>query len=231
MPGDEYLQNDEDLYNFGWRLSRNCPRLIHVGVAGGHDGIGSYYNQHFGQFAAMFRQPEERLLSQFKYFGSFGSNRADWIWRREGREGPSDLREYVHALGGCYVRTLTMDGVACWEPVKPTPSMIREAVRRVEEGFAFIGLAEKWCLSVCLFHEMFGGGFHESEFIKLRKPCRAASSGEVEDLRHYEDVADRIVYHRAKLIFEQRLNEWRVHETQCARRHCEEEMDRSLLYQ
>jgi hypothetical protein len=116
-----------------------------------------------------------------------------------------------------------MDGPACWEPVKPTPSMIREAVRRVEEGFAFIGLAEKWCLSVCLFHEMFGGGFHESEFIKLRSG-RAASSGEVEDLRHYEDVADRVVYHRAKLIFEQRLDEWRVHETQCARRHCEEEM-------
>ena len=214
MPGDEYLQNDEDLYNFGWRLSRNCPRLIHVGVAGGHDGIGSYHNQHFGQFVAMFRQPEERLLSQFEYFGGFGSNRRDWIWRRE---GPSDLREYVHALGGCYVRTLTMDGIACWEPVKPTPSMIREAVRRVEVGFAFIGLAEKWWLCVCLFHEMFGGEVHESELVKARV---TANNVEGADFAGYEDLADRVVYLRAKAIFQQRLSDWKVSDTSCARRYC-----------
>ena len=48
---------------------------------------------------------------------------------------------------------------------KITLEVAQEAAKRVHEGFAFVGIAEEWDLSVCLFHEMFGGDCHAWDFV------------------------------------------------------------------
>ena len=100
-------------------------------------------------------------------------------------------------------------------PPVSSPEYLYHPFMSVEEGFAFIGLTEEWCLSVCLFHEMFGGAVHGLEFVKARvnrdfelvnaHEIRNLSDSEVEDLDTYEDVVDGTVYRRAKSIFQQRL--------------------------
>ena len=40
---------------------------------------------------------------------------------------------------------------------KSDPVDVALAKRRLLEGFAFVGLAERWALSVCLLHVRFGG--------------------------------------------------------------------------
>merc|ERR1711957_1013294 len=49
-----------------------------------------------------------------------------------------------------------------------TKDMVAVARKRIDTGFAFVGLTEEWDLSVCLFHHMFGGECRPREFINTR---------------------------------------------------------------
>eukprot|EP00622_Pseudochattonella_farcimen_P005838 FR741524.1.p1 GENE.FR741524.1~~FR741524.1.p1 ORF type:complete len:156 (+),score=15.50 FR741524.1:1-468(+) len=48
-------------------------------------------------------------------------------------------------------------GFYCNEVMKISRSQIKEAKRRVQEDFAFVGLVEYYNHSICLFHQMLGG--------------------------------------------------------------------------
>lgn len=52
------------------------------------------------------------------------------------------------------------------------PYNVSEAVRRVEEDFAFVGMTDHWNLSICLFHAMHGGRVHAFEFANSRPTRR-----------------------------------------------------------
>ncbi|CAK8992389.1 unnamed protein product [Durusdinium trenchii] len=71
------------------------------------------------------------------------------------------------------------------------------AVKRLREGFAFVGLTEEWDLSICLFHTMFGGPCHSSEFHNARKSHHlknADGSYDTSVLQGYQDEIDGLVY-------------------------------------
>ncbi|CAK9071057.1 unnamed protein product [Durusdinium trenchii] len=72
-----------------------------------------------------------------------------------------------------------------------------QAVQRLREGFAFVGLTEEWDLSICLFHAMFGGPCHSSEFHNARPGQHAKDADGLYDtsiLQGYQDEIDGLVY-------------------------------------
>jgi hypothetical protein len=65
------------------------------------------------------------------------------------------LRAYAEsaAIRGCQTKMLL--GRACAENIQLEEADIAEAVRRVKEEFAFVGITSRWRASVCLFHRMY----------------------------------------------------------------------------
>lgn len=59
-------------------------------------------------------------------------------------------------------------GITCGHMVKLTEEDVTEAIRRIHEDLAFVGIVEYWDQSICLFHRMFGGAIDESELKNLR---------------------------------------------------------------
>jgi len=60
-------------------------------------------------------------------------------------------------------------GKKCAQPyVNLTRTDLKEAIRRVQEDFAFVGLTEYFVESVCLFHRMFGGAINIDELKNMR---------------------------------------------------------------
>mmetsp|Transcript_78280 Transcript_78280/g.181622 ORF Transcript_78280/g.181622 Transcript_78280/m.181622 type:complete len:186 (-) Transcript_78280:68-625(-) len=112
----------------------------------------------------MLRQPEQRLMS------GFTMNAHSWPRLFP----PANAREYAEVIQGCTVRMLTRPGFTpedvCGGRVGglPTESEVRLAVERVRSDFAFVGLTDRWALSMCLGHRMFGGACHRSDFVDTR---------------------------------------------------------------
>lgn len=147
------------------------------------------YSQHEGQFVAMFRQPEQRIVSGFFH------NLHDVD------EKSLDLPSYSRKISGCSVRMI--NGYSCGnkEGIKMTEQLVETALDRLEDGFAFVGLTEEWALSVCLFHKMFGGTPHKREFQNVRPGAEHREMYDTSDLKGFVDAADGAVYSRAYVMF------------------------------
>merc|ERR1712151_684040 len=79
------------------------------------------------------------------------------------------LADYIKIMGGCQVRMLTDSSCSPPRDLPPVqPSRVKEAIRNLDKGFAFVGITEEWELSVCLFHAMFGGQCRDREFTNTR---------------------------------------------------------------
>lgn len=164
-----------------------CPSSLNVLLGACHTtAMGdpvSYARDYLGHTVALFRQPEQRLIS------GFNGGHHSWGCSRR----PESVLEYAVALQGCSVKMLTRVSGGLLGPVLPSPCTIlaaepswacglspREevcsnqspptdeetslAVARVKD-FVFVGITEEWDLSVCLFHVMFGGKCLRTDFI------------------------------------------------------------------
>lgn len=209
------------------------------GIAYDHSGIGGLSDQAYrlnrGHFVTMLRNPEQRLISMYKYFGPIdlriegqvGSPK-EWPY---GTESPG-LREYAEFNAGCTVRQMTMwDRSPCWAMFDPTSMapMVSEAIEMLQDGFVFVGITEQWALSVCLFRAMFGGRCRNTDLLNTRPgtDSNESSSGsdyDTSELYGWVDPWDGPLYAEALSIFDTSRKVYNVQPERCAS-FCEDEVD------
>mmetsp|Transcript_114111 Transcript_114111/g.254656 ORF Transcript_114111/g.254656 Transcript_114111/m.254656 type:complete len:237 (-) Transcript_114111:97-807(-) len=182
-----------------------------IHLCGGHRPIGSgceKLEEHSGNFVALFRQPEQRLIS------GFYANRHDYRYKN------ASISEYKHVIAGCAVRMML--GMSCGSrPTYVLPKVVNEndadkAIKVLAKEFAFVGLTEEFDLSVCLFHKMYGGSCHAREFLNTRPgDNRSAQEYDVDMLDGFKDEVDGKLYASAKNIFWQNVKVYDVHRQSC----------------
>jgi hypothetical protein len=188
-----------------------------------HVGIGGLtaplYHLNRGHFVTMLRQPEQRLISMYYYYGAKGffgvDNLSTRTWTYD-TESPS-LREYAEWNAGCTVKQLTMDVlVPCATVHSLTSEDVSVAMNVLQEGFAFVGITEQWDLSVCLFRAMFGGQCVASDFANIRPGKNHSTSGyDTSELYGWVDVVDGPLYAESALIFESTRSVYGVDPSSC----------------
>lgn len=182
-------------------------------LCGGHTPIRpgdcTGWEQHRGHFVAMFRQPEQRLIS------GYNQNCHD----APGDKSNYTLTSYASAVAGCSVKM--MNGHDCGAPVPISSDMVATAIQRLDRGFAFVGLTEQWALSVCLFHAMHGGSCHAREFLNVRPGKRhTAMRYDTSGLEGWVDPYDGALYARAATVFRNNLARFNVTPETCASDIC-----------
>lgn len=202
-----------------------CPEDFDI--CGGHHALGdgecNNWEQHKGHFVGMFRNPAQRVVSGF-------------FARQNGSAANYSLLEYAKATEGCSTKML--NGIECAEYshgavqeglVPLNESLVSSAVRRIDEGFSFVGLQEEWGLSVCLFHKMFGGQCHAREFLNTR-PTEGSSDRESaeEDLKHWADPYDGAVYDHVQARFWEIVDAHQLSLDVCAKEVCKDASDEFL---
>jgi len=195
-----------------------CPGSFFRGDSlGFHHGIGSKYSQLKGRMMMFARDPTGRIISAYNF------HQHSWYLHKKA----PGIRSYARLMKGQFLKMLVRDYDMGWPNYmisrffKPTPTAweVREARRRVEDGFAFIGITEEWELSMCLFHKMFGGPCVKSEFLV----CHPAKSDpkELHDqkraLRDWEDPYDGPLYKYTKKLFHQKIKDFDVSAETCGR--------------
>lgn len=204
-------------------LSQDVESICHVAdlrwagiVFNDHSGISNFYSSHVqGHTVALFRQPEQRILSG--YSDSFHS----WPLRIYGR-WPSSLLEYAEVTSGCAVKMLTRTGASaqkgqndtvCGQPEKASERETELAIRRLQDGFRYVGILEEWALSICLWHSMFGGSCGAFEFQSANS---ANMTADISELEGFVDVSDGQLYTAARKIFDNSLESYGVSMQSCS---------------
>lgn len=183
-----------------------------------HQGLSvDHWFANRGHLVAMFRQPEQRLLSDFYAMGPLQVFDPDkgMYWPYSTRT-PSP-QEYAEYAAGMAVRQLTMNGLAT-AFLMPMPSFenVQLAIRRLETGFAFVGITEHWDLSVCLFRAMFGGECDTTDFLNTRPTFNSSTTSyDTSVLNGWTDNIDGPVFERASELFENSLRLYNVDEDTC----------------
>jgi hypothetical protein len=195
-----------------------CPGAFHKGALGNHNGLASMADdERRGHGLVMLRQPEQRLIS------SYNDGQHDWALELAPAK---NLVGYAHAVAGCTVKMLTRSGTdVCVNQTKPLDSEVTEAVLRIEEDFAFVGLTDEWRLSICLFHAMFGGVANEIELMAVGSTHTTVGVGRtVVDTSQYNtsvlegftDSFDGPVYEKATYRFQRDIQLYGLSEDSCA---------------
>mmetsp|Transcript_31992 Transcript_31992/g.86732 ORF Transcript_31992/g.86732 Transcript_31992/m.86732 type:complete len:328 (-) Transcript_31992:37-1020(-) len=204
-----------------------CPGLLTTRF--GHDGIEEDvgYDHGKGHFMTMLRQPEQRIMSAYLDMLSAAlfeepetllDNGRSWGgWNQQTLP---TLEEYAKQSSGCAVRMLTRGGQPCGaHGGPPSDAEVALAKQRLHEGFAFVGLTDKWELSMCLFNAMFHTGCHSWQFGSSRPSNNADNSTAAYDLTMLNGVTDPYdgaLYAEAEKIFEKHLKQYNVSEASCA---------------
>lgn len=199
---------------------------------GEHRALGKGFQ---GRALGFFRQPEARILSHFHYLRT-----------RSTRQEQID--DFVRRFQGCAVKMMTRSGlemgVHCGGG-EPSGEEVQEALRRIDQ-FVFVGLTERWGLSMCLFRKIFGGHCLGSDFLNTRPSDvsqgsklflqRSAFSTEgefhfkdwsQEELNGFVDKYDGQLYERVVKKFESLLEAHGVSDSSC--RPCFDEKERTYV--
>lgn len=199
-----------------WTSSR-CDGLDHYNECA-ESALGEEYSSVEGKLVGFFRQPEQRLLS-------------DWTWEcLGGREAAVDdmaitscptIQEFVDARQGCVTKMLTWTGdiagkvsMHCNTPGWiPTKDQVAQAKERLSTGFSFIGMTDQWNLSICLFNAMFGLECRADQFL-----LAVTSSNQTYDtaaLDGFVDPFDAELWEVAQDIFNANLRRYGISDETC----------------
>jgi len=228
--GESQLAN----FQLQYPVSKYCPGSFSATFfLGAHTGLGSaadYVADVWeGHGVTMIRQPEQRILSAYhhKYHS--------WPLAEMDGRYPRDELEFAQTLQGCVTRMLTRSGSSytshvdpnwihwggpCGGPERATSKEKAEAIRRLT-SFAFVGLTDKWELSMCLFHRVFGGRCRESDFVNSRhakgdpSEPSPATHYDAESLQGWTDPDDAELYRTAVELFTARAARHNVSEESC----------------
>ena len=231
-------------------FSRSAPFAWRNGM---HHGplTSAVYSEFEGRLFTMMREPRARGASAFFYYhGAADDNTSFTTYARclQGSmarqlTGEQDAHESSHVLVG----DASNGGWRCRRTHRPPPNMT--LARRRVDGFALIGLTERWALSVCLLHVRFGGRCDASELANSRpsrlgdgiaNPLRCGAGREcnsaefkrsmepvalsaklrVPDPTVFNDPYDGELYHLAAARFERELVEHDVNAERCAAEIC-----------
>lgn len=201
--------NDTVLGSFMEHHGHQCSEGF--SFCNGHTPIGrgscNDWDAHEGHFVGMFREPEQRIIAGYKQ-------------NCNGVPGKDHtLRSYADMVSGCSVKML--NGQECGSNITVTSDMVRHAIKRVEEGFAFAGLTEEWALSVCLFHTMYGGKCHPREFMDIRPGLMHRDMPyDASELNGWVDPFDGALYAHASTVFWDNIAKYGVSPDTCKRTVC-----------
>jgi hypothetical protein len=167
----------------------------------------------------------------YKYYGPielFKGAEKQWPYHTE---SPT-IREYAEFSAGCTVRQLTSNHFApCWsmfDPASLAPK-VSEAIEMLQDGFVFVGITEKWALSVCLFRAMFGGECQRSDLVNTRPGAGSnisysSSDYDTSELYGWVDPWDGPLYVEALSIFDSARKAYNAHPEWCLS-FCKSEVD------
>merc|ERR1712150_223969 len=97
-----------------------------------------------------------------------------------------------------------------------TSSMITDAIRRLHEGFAFVGLTEDWNMSICLFHAMFGSSCQKRDFLDFRSPSKKPGQlFSTAKLKGWKDPYDGPLFAEVVSIYKENLKVYGVNRSTC----------------
>jgi hypothetical protein len=178
------------------------------------------YNSNRGKLMGFFRQPEQRVISAWNH------GKHSWIQQYTA----NTVKEFAEGMQGCMTRMIgTHEALEFGDNLcgmsKPPPEglpsqdMLETALTRVQEGFAFIGITERWDESICLFHAMFGGPCNDAEFENDRLGYFRFNDEvpyNTSDLEGFVDPYDGAVYAEASKIFNASLSRYQVDFEFCA---------------
>eukprot|EP00929_Paragymnodinium_shiwhaense_P100928 TRINITY_DN63629_c0_g1_i1.p1 TRINITY_DN63629_c0_g1~~TRINITY_DN63629_c0_g1_i1.p1 ORF type:complete len:587 (-),score=116.83 TRINITY_DN63629_c0_g1_i1:63-1823(-) len=219
-------------------LEKECPGGFSARYQSppGHVGMGGFWSEGSGRTVVLLRQPEQRLVSAWNHGRHSARDAAS----------PSDYRDRVE---GCQVKMLVRKGGHPRKPMtgpcghlpKPTKAEVNEAIDRLQNDVAFVGIVEEWALTVCLWHAKFGGECREDEFINTRPGAKTAQmlqQGEAKSNRQvatydtsdvlgdWKDEADRALYEAGRLRFLRDLQTYDATPASCRSKICPGAADR-----
>jgi len=186
-------------------LSSDCDKRC-----SGHVGIEMRYSIIQGHIVSMFRQPEQRLISGFF----------------EGHSYPADLPaptmlQYAHFVQGCQTKMLVRQSECnalpvCADGIPPTREETALALKRLDEGVAFVGITEQWDLSMCLFHAKFGGPCTAADFVNVNPGTNSTESAyDTSGLEGFVDEHDDLIFAEVTRIFHADLERFGVTVASC----------------
>lgn len=222
----ENLVVDEENYGpcletgfFATTCSHSCPGLVcHVQPWLHHGAIGAEYETFRGHFVAMFRQPEQRIIS----YHNMKSQPDSFLYSPDFEIKFPTLRGFAEHMEGGVTRMLTEEGGSpCIEGSilggKVPAHQLALAKQRLREGFVFIGITEQWDLSICLLHAMLGGKCRAVEFEDSRPGVASTDdhSYDTSELQGFVDEADGEIYQLALDIFNENLAKYQASNESC----------------
>lgn len=186
----------------------------------------SLYNMYKGSWVGLFRNPAQRMIAMY-------------MRKMKSRGYPLSMDSYITRAAGSVTRQLagqansetwtirpyfaTCHGMsAALNDIPPEPD-IDFALKRLNEGFAFVGITEDYDLSVCLFHVMLGGQCMPVEFQFMERGIVGPYFTQTrfhwmeEFLQGNEDPDpyDRLLYERATETFWQNMFKFGVKRSIC----------------
>ena len=172
------------------------------------------YQLHKGHLVALFRQPEQRLLSAWNDDEELFRASPNVITRCSDEKMTAELsmEEFIHRWASWETRQLIGKSLG-----DLSEDDTLKAIKRLEEGFAFVGIQEEWELSICLFHAKFGGKCLPVDFEDTRPSGNTSTSSTYNTsiLNGWVDEADGKVYARAKEIFRSDLLKYGISHDTC----------------
>jgi len=209
------------------RILESCPGFAYGHPA--HPCLAPLLPEASGHIFGMFRQPEQRLISLHNYAQLESSRQPGSPFAFPPHGPPEDVREFLEGARGGMVFQLTHPDPDEWFCTGHTPeyppvtdTQVQEAIRMINEDFAFVGITEQWDLSICLMHVMFGGECTPGEFEDnnpgldpvTRQPI-VRDEYDVTPLQGAVDEPDDRLYEEALRIFERNLEEFGVTHEMC----------------
>eukprot|EP00440_Ansanella_granifera_P075662 gb/GFBE01082100.1/.p1 GENE.gb/GFBE01082100.1/~~gb/GFBE01082100.1/.p1 ORF type:complete len:333 (+),score=63.03 gb/GFBE01082100.1/:1-999(+) len=202
----------------------SCPGLDCHHSSQHHGAIGLEYEEYYkGHGVSMFRQPEQRIISEYNMVSIPGSR----FYHPATTIAFPTVSSFAEHVEGCMARMLTENsGSPCFSsmgsvlgPAGKVPAdQLALAKERLREGFVFVGITEQWDLSICLLHAMFGGECSAKEFEDSRPGMVSNDAGgyDTSELGGFVDEADREIYQLALDIFSENLAKYGVSNESCS---------------
>mmetsp|Transcript_4537 Transcript_4537/g.12712 ORF Transcript_4537/g.12712 Transcript_4537/m.12712 type:complete len:379 (-) Transcript_4537:155-1291(-) len=194
------------------------PSMRPPGPGQSWGAIPNVSDLYLRKVACMFREPRQRMISHWYFAHRQGSS----------AEIPSEFAQFVRCYSALATQMILGIPGVYWNTCmdRAFKSVDKGQAIRIVEGrvrqFGFVGLADHWAISVCLFHVMFGGDCKAVEFDQLRKGSnRTALAYNVTAFGIDEyDSMDHDTYRVASEVFFDNVIKHGVHRNLCQQRIC-----------
>lgn len=209
-----------------------CNRL-HVNTGDStHDPLPiNISEEDLSSVVAMFRQPDQRLASSFAYmrwkghapirwgFQSYRGETEDVYRLIQQGQTPATNASMAQNFSGCQTNMLI--GRRCMLGASHqaiTRADMNLAKRRADKLF-FVGLHEKWALSICLFNYLATGRRFVSQLqLAVCNPTPGKTQSTYDTRRYPRDRADEEIYAYVSRRFERDLHQHNITEHSCGQK-------------